>query len=162
MLTKHTGFAYTEYESDAELMTDEKTLLQIAKDTTAYAYAPYSGFLVGAAALLVNGEIITGTNQENASYPVGICAERTLLSAASSLHSGVGIKTIAISYNNTHGQSNRPVSPCGICRQTLAEFETRVKQPMRLILSGLEGKVFIIAKASLLLPLGFGGEDLSR
>ena len=160
MPTKHTSFEYTEYESDDELMRDEKALLQTAKQTTANAYAPYSGFLVGAAALLVNGEIVTGTNQENASYPVGICAERVLLSAASSLFPGVGIKTIAISYNNTHGESNRPVSPCGICRQTLVEFENRTHQPIRLILSGLRGKVQLIESASLLLPLSFTDDDL--
>lgn len=160
MPTKHTSFEYTEYESDDELMRDEKALLQTAKQTTANAYAPYSGFLVGAAALLVNGEIVTGTNQENASYPVGICAERVLLSTASSLFPGVGIKTIAISYNNTHGESNRPVSPCGICRQTLVEFENRTHQPIRLILSGLRGKVQLIESASLLLPLSFTDDDL--
>ena len=160
MPTKHTSFEYTEYESDDELMRDEKALLQTAKQTTANAYAPYSGFLVGAAALLVNGEIVTGTNQENASYPVGICAERVLLSAASSLFPGVGIKTIAISYNNTHGESNRPVSPCGICRQTLVEFENRTHQPIRLILSGLRGKVQLIESASLLLQLSFTDDDL--
>lgn len=160
MVTKNTSFQYQEFDNIEELSTDDKALLEKAKKTTSDAYAPYSGFLVGAVALLVNGETVTGSNQENASYPVGICAERTLLSAASSLYPGIGIQTIAISYNNTHGESNRPVSPCGICRQTLVEFENRTKQPIRLILSGLTGKVQIIEKASFLLPFSFTEEDL--
>ncbi|MEI9954748.1 MAG: hypothetical protein WDM90_00185 [Ferruginibacter sp.] len=112
-------------------------------------------------AQLQNGQTVTGTNQENASYPVGICAERVLLSTAATLFPNVAIDSMAISYDNTNGKSNHPVSPCGMCRQSLAEYETRVKQPIRLILSGQEGKVFIIKKASQLLPFSFGGEDLA-
>src|SRR5260370_1184112 len=79
----------------------------------------------GSTARLVNGELITGTNQENASYPVGICAERTLLSVAGALFPGVAIDTLAVSYDNEQGSSDRPISPCGICRQSLQEFEQR-------------------------------------
>ncbi len=154
------SFEYEVYDSINDLTAADAALLQQAKDVTKDAYAPYSQFHVGAAAMLVNGEVVRGTNQENASYPVGICSERTLLSVASSLYPNVAIATMAITYDNKNGSSNKPASPCGICRQTLAEFETRVHQSMRLILSGLEGKIYIIPKASLLLPLGFGGEDL--
>lgn len=154
------SFNLTEYDSIDELQANDKALLETAKETTRNAYAPYSGFLVGAAAMLNNGQMVTGTNQENASYPVGICAERTLLSTASSLYPGVGIYTIAISYDNTHGSSDRPVSPCGICRQSLVEFENRTNQKIRLILSGLTGKVQVIESASLLLPLSFTNDDL--
>lgn len=159
-MIKKSQFSFEEFESIDELNAEDKSLLEKAKETTKDAYAPYSGFLVGAAAKLVNGKIITGTNQENASYPVGICAERTLLSAAASVYPGIGINTIAISYNNIHGESKRPVSPCGICRQTLVEFEGRTKQQIRLILSGLSGKVQIISSASLLLPFSFTEDDL--
>ncbi len=105
-------------------------------------------------------ETVSGTNQENAAYPAGICAERTLMSTASSLFPGVGIDTIAISYKNSKGKSNRPVSPCGICRQSFAEFQERTKNPIRIILSGMEGKVYVIENAENLLPLLFGADDM--
>lgn len=152
--------AYDAYASSNELAPDDAALLARAIKATDIAYAPYSNFHVGAAALLDNGEVVVGSNQENASYPVGLCAERVLLSAVSSVYPGVGIKTMAISYRSESGKSDRPISPCGVCRQTLVEYETRLKQPIRLILGGMEGKVWILEKAGSLLPFGFSGEDL--
>jgi len=160
MTQQQTSFSFEVYNSIDELNPADALLLKQAKAVTKNAYAPYSHFYVGAVAALANGAFINGTNQENASYPVGICAERVLLSSASSQYPDVAIETIAISYDNKNGESNKPVSPCGICRQTLAEYEERQQQPIRLILSGLEGKVFVIPKATLLLPLSFGGNDL--
>jgi cytidine deaminase len=153
-------FSYEVYDSIADLNEPDALLLNEARKTTAAAYAPYSNFNVGAVAKLINGEIVKGTNQENASYPVGICAERSLLSSAASLFPNTAIHTMAISYDNTKGISNRPISPCGMCRQALVEYEERVKQPIRLILSGQDGKVFIIKTANALLPLSFGSVDL--
>lgn len=153
-------FSYEVYNSVDELSEQDAWLVNEAREVTGAAYAPYSNFNVGAVAKLVNGEIVAGTNQENASYPVGLCAERVLLSSAATLYPNVGIESIAISYNNTHGISNHPISPCGICRQSLVEYEERTKQPMRLLLSGMEGKVFIIQNAGFLLPLSFGSADL--
>ena len=153
-------FGYDIYESIEELLPEDKTLLAAARTTTEKAYAPYSEFMVGAVALLNNGETISGTNQENASYSVGICAERVLLTSAAMLHTNIPIQTMAIAYHNLNGQSNNPVSPCGICRQSINEYEERTNQPIRLILNGMKGKVFIIEKASQLLPLSFGGSDL--
>jgi len=141
-------------------MINEKLLVKKAFEAQKRSYAPYSNFNVGAAAKLANGEIVAGTNQENASYPAGLCAERVLLSSAATLYPGVAIESIAISYNNNNGESNHPISPCGICRQSLVEYEERTKHPIRLILSGMEGKVFIIKTAGLLLPLSFGSADL--
>ncbi|HWH63654.1 MAG TPA: hypothetical protein VNS50_10285, partial [Ginsengibacter sp.] len=109
---------------------------------------------------LENRKTVSGTNQENASFPAGICAERTLLSTASSLFPGVGIDTIAISYDNTKGSSDRPVSPCGICRQSLVEFQDRTKKQIRIILSGSTGKVMVIENAKDLLPLVFSADDI--
>jgi len=108
-----------------------------------------------------NGSVITGTNQENASYPVTLCAERALMAAATSVHPGVGIQTMAISYHNHNENTNSstPISPCGMCRQSLVEFETR-HHAMRLILSGLSGKIYVIPEANQLLPLSFKGENL--
>ena len=153
-------FSYDVYNSIDELNEQDAWLVNEAREVTAAAYAPYSNFNVGAVAKLVNGEIVAGTNQENASYPVGICAERVLLASAASLYPNIAIDTIAISYDNTRGASSHPISPCGMCRQSLVEYEERVKKPIRLILSGLDGKVFIIQKANLLLPLSFGSVDL--
>lgn len=115
---------------------------------------------MGAAALLTNGQIIKGSNQENASYPVGTCAERVLLGTAAVMYAGMPIKTMAISYNNKNGESNHPISPCGMCRQALKEFEDRTGNYMRLILTGKTGKVIILDKAVSLLPLSFGSADL--
>lgn len=154
------SFDFEEYNSINDLTKEDAQLLRDAQNATKIAYAPYSNFLVGAMAMLTNGKTVAGSNQENASYPVGLCAERVLLSAASSLYPGVPIDTIAISYDGENVHSNRPISPCGICRQTLVEYETRFQHPIRLILGGKEGKIFIIPKASMLLPFGFSGDDM--
>ncbi len=153
-------FTYEVYDSADELSKEDAWLVNEAREVTAAAYAPYSNFNVGAVAKMANGEIVAGTNQENASYPVGICAERVLLSSAATLYPNVPIDTIAISYNNNNGESSHPISPCGMCRQSLVEYEERMKQPIRLLLSGMEGRVFIIQKANMLLPLSFGSVDL--
>ncbi|MEO6583555.1 MAG: cytidine deaminase [Ferruginibacter sp.] len=155
------GFTVDVYDSADALPNADADLLNAARAVTANAYAPYSNFLVGAVAQMQNGKRVSGTNQENASYPVGICAERVLLSVAATEHPGVAIKTIAISYNNKQGQSLQPISPCGMCRQSLCEYEQRTGQPIRLILSGQSGEVFILETATHLLPLSFGKSDLA-
>lgn len=157
---KKINFEIEVYESIDQLTKEDAWLLNEAKNVTKIAYAPYSHFQVGAMALLTNGKTVAGSNQENASYPVGLCAERVLLSAASSLYPGVPVESIAISYHNDNGKSDRPITPCGICRQTLVEYETRLQHPIRLILGGMEGKIFIIPKAGMLLPLSFSGDDM--
>ena len=161
MMQQH-SFGFEIYDDISELNKEDASLMEEARRTTQKAYAPYSNFMVGAAALFNNGEKVYGTNQENASYPVGICAERVLLASASMLQTDVPIKTIAISYNNLSriGGSDRPISPCGMCRQSLAEYEQRTSQPMRLILSGMEGKVIVIESASQLLPFSFGSDSM--
>src|SRR5262245_53284879 len=152
-------FSFDVYDSIEELSEEDAWLLNEAREVTEHAYAPYSNFLVGAVAKLTNGEIVAGSNQENASFPVGLCAERVLLASASSLYPQVAIETMAISYQSANGESDRPISPCGICRQSLQEFESRVKHPIRLILGGMEGKVFVIPNASILLPLAFTSDQ---
>ena len=152
-------FTLLVYDSSDDLNEDDAFLLSEARSVTQFAYAPYSNFQVGAIARMANGEIISGSNQENASYPAGICAERVMLSSAASQYPGIAISTIAISYNNLKGKSDRPVSPCGICRQSLVEFEQRFG-PVRIILSGMEGEVQVIENAAYLLPLVFSSDDL--
>jgi cytidine deaminase len=160
MKKKEVHFIYEVFNSIKSLDKKDASLLEKARKITETAYAPYSNFQVGAVAVLENGEMVNGSNQENASYPVGICAERVLLSAISSLYPNTGIDTIAISYHNLKGKSRRPISPCGICRQSLLEYEFRLNHPIRIILSGMEGKVFIIPNAAMLLPLSFTSDDL--
>ncbi|MEO6915082.1 MAG: cytidine deaminase, partial [Chitinophagaceae bacterium] len=153
-------FEYEVFDSVEELDEQDARLLERAREATAYAYAPYSHFHVAAAARLENGEILAGTNQENASYPVGICAERTLLSAVSSVFPGTRIESIAVTYNSEQILSDHPVAPCGICRQSLQEYESRFAKPIRMILSGMTGKVIVLPAAELLLPFGFSNKEL--
>lgn len=160
MVNRQHNFSFDVYASVEELNEPDAALLTQARAVTANAYAPYSHFNVGAAAMLMNGQVVTGTNQENASYPVGICAERVLLSAVSSLYPNAAIHTMAISYFNSQGNSNNPVSPCGMCRQALAEYEEHTNHSIRLILSGMNGEVFVISRASELLPLSFSKKQL--
>ncbi|MCG7858528.1 cytidine deaminase [Flavihumibacter sp.] len=160
MTRKAFHFDYDVYQSLDELTEEDAWLLAEAREVTLHAYAPYSNFFVGAVAKLANGEILAGSNQENASFPVGLCAERVLLASVSSLFPKIPIDTIALSYRSSQVESNHPITPCGICRQSLQEYEDRVKHPIRLILGGMEGPVYIISSASMLLPLSFSGGDM--
>ncbi len=153
-------FSYEVYKDISELIEQDAWLLTEARSVTEQAYAPYSNFHVGAVAMLANGEVVAGTNQENASYPVGICAERVLLGNAATLYPGVNIVSMAISYNSEDVKSDHPISPCGMCRQALLEYETRLKNPIRLILAGMEGEIQIIKTSSLLLPFAFSSSEL--
>jgi cytidine deaminase len=140
----------------------DRDLINKARSVAFNAYAPYSGFKVGAVALMDNGTIISGTNQENASYPIGLCAERVLLAAVSSIAMEQKILTMAISYQTNLVKSDKPVAPCGICRQSLVEFENRFNTPLRLLLSGSAGEVFEISSVSDLLPFSFKSENLGK
>jgi cytidine deaminase len=160
MKQEEIAFTITVYQSIDELNKEDAALLNEARNVTKNAYAPYSDFHVGAFAKLVNGKTVSGSNQENAAFPAGICAERTLLSTAASLFPNVGIDTIAISYNNLNGASDRPVSPCGICRQSLFEFQQRTKHAIRIIMGGMSGPVQVVTDAEDLLPLVFSSDDM--
>ena len=160
MQEKKLEFAYKTYDSIEELPEEEQWLLNEAREVTEQAYAPYSHFQVGAIAKLANGEIVAGTNQENASFPIGLCAERVLLASVSSIFPKVPIEVVAISYKGEGQKSNHPIAPCGICRQSLSEFESRIGHPIKLILGGIEGPVYVINSASSLLPLAFTADDL--
>jgi cytidine deaminase len=153
-------FNYKVYESISELPEEDQWLLNKAREVTSNAYAPYSKFQVAAVARMSNGEIVTGTNQENASFPVGLCAERVLLASISSSFPGISIEKIAISYKSELQKCDHPISPCGICRQSLQEFESRVNKPVELIMGGMEGPVYVVDSASRLLPLAFTSEEL--
>lgn len=159
-MIKQQSFQYEEWPDDSALSEADRALLNEARNTTALAYAPYSNFWVGAAARLVSGETVTGSNQENASYPVGICAERVLLGHAALRFPGDAIDTIAISYHPRGSSSSEPLYPCGMCRQALLEYELRFQRPIRLILSGMEGRIQCVESAAVLLPFAFTGHGL--
>ncbi|MES2775900.1 MAG: cytidine deaminase [Bacteroidota bacterium] len=153
----------TEYElfnNATELELEDALLLTEARNNTGLSYAPYSHFHVAAVAQLDNGQLVYGANQENASYPVGICAERTLLSAISSQYPEQSAVAIAISYANENGGSLHPISPCGICRQTLLEYEQRWQHPIKLILGGQEGKIIVLQSAKDIMPFSFSADDM--
>lgn len=153
-------FQYQVFPSIESLEAGDAALLAQARNFTSNSYAPYSQFQVSAVAQLANGAIVTGTNQENASYPVSICAERVLLSAVASLYPGIAVTTMAISYKNLRGKSAHPISPCGVCRQSLVEHQHHHKHSIRLLLSGQTGEVYLIEDAATLLPLGFTADDM--
>jgi cytidine deaminase len=161
METRKQVLEYRVYPSSDALDAQEAELLGVARAATRDAYAPYSGFRVAAAGRLANGEVLTGTNQENASSPAGLCAERTLLSAISSRFPGMALESMAITYSRRDGSGPTPVAPCGICRQAIREYEERTGRPVRIILGGASGEVFVMDSVSQLLPLAFTGRDLA-
>ncbi|MBR6202078.1 MAG: cytidine deaminase [Bacteroidaceae bacterium] len=142
-------------KKEAELTSEELRLLDEARRATYRSYAPYSHFSVGAAVELTNGTIVSGSNQENAAYPSGLCAERTAVFYANSRYPEQPIRRICIVARNTEGQFlQRPISPCGACRQVLLEAEQRAKNAIEVLLYGTDG-VYIISSIKDLLPLGF-------
>lgn len=155
-------FEYEELDSKEALVPNDLALLNAAFQAIETAFAPYSKFQVGAAARLSNGQIIIGSNQESASYPVGICAERTLLNSIGSQFPNETIHSMAISYLPNGVDSDHPLSPCGMCRQSLLDYEIRYKSPIKLILAGKTGKVMLIPSASQILPFGFTGSILGK
>ncbi|WBM73555.1 cytidine deaminase [Saprospira grandis] len=146
---------YELFSKAEELPAIEAELLLRAHAACDTAYAPYSEFRVGAAALLENGEIVLGSNQENAAYPSTICAERAALFSAAAQFPGVAIRAVAIRVKTAGERVERPISPCGACRQVLFEFEWRQETPIQLLLQGDKGDIYRIASTKSLLPLLF-------
>lgn len=146
------------YQYD-ELSEIDHALVCAAMDATARSYAPYSHFRVGAAARLANGVMITGTNQENAAYPSGLCAERTTLFYANSQYPDQAVTTLAIAARTETDFILSPIPPCGACRQVILETENRYKQPIRILLYGREA-IYEVKSIKDLLPLSFDGSEL--
>jgi len=138
----------------------DKTLIEKAEKQAKKAYAPYSNFYVGAAVLLANGKIISGSNQENASYPLCLCAERVALFAAHSRYPNVPIKKIAIVAINPNNPVKNPISPCGACRQVIRESEIRSKGDIQILLKGETTKTILLDTVKILLPMSFDGSAL--
>lgn len=143
------------YQNLDALPKDVFSLLQKATEARKKAYAPYSKFQVGAAILLENGEIITGSNQENASYPSGLCAERTAIYYAGSQFPKVKILKMAIVAGSSKKVTDKPIPPCGACRQAIAEYEIKQESPIEIYFKGETGKIVKSNSLANLLPLVF-------
>ncbi len=152
---------FSEYESGAALPADDAALLQAARDAAPHAYAVYSAFNVGAAVELGNGKIVTGSNQENAAYPSGLCAERVAVFSASSQFPGEKMLSVAISCYSAKTK-DQPFSPCGACRQVLSEYEQKQGTPIRIIMGGQTGSVLVSESVAALLPLAFSAAQLKK
>lgn len=137
-----------------ELSPADHSLMDAAIEATTRSYAPYSRFSVGAAALLANGVVVTGTNQENAAYPSGLCAERTTLFYANSQYPDQPVLTLAIAARTERDFIDTPIPPCGACRQVILETEKRYHQPIRILLYG-KACIYQVNTICDLLPLSF-------
>lgn len=148
------------YPSVKDLAKKDAELLAEAQKIVKSAYAPYSNFSVGAALLLDNGKVITGNNQENAAYPSGLCAERVAIYYAGAQYPNSAVKTMAITVKSKNVVIKEPLSPCGACRQAIAEYENKFDKPIRIIMTGEKGAVYIAKSIESLLPLMFSKKYL--
>lgn len=156
---KNISFTYLEYENPEELSSEDQELITVARDAAKLAYAPYSKFMVGAAIRLESGRIVHGSNVENAAFPSGICAERTAIAGAVSNYpedKPVALAIAAMSYEGVIAES---VSPCGNCRQVIAEEELRSGKQIKIILA-CRNKIQVLESISPLLPLQFSRKSL--
>lgn len=142
-----------------ELSETDRELTDAAIEATRRSYAPYSKFSVGAAVRLQNGVIVTGSNQENAAYPSGLCAERTTLFYVNSRYPDEAVDTLVIAARNEKGFLESPIPPCGACRQVMLETEQRYRHPIRILLYSRQD-IYEIRGTKDLLPLSFGSEYL--
>ena len=143
------------FETIQELPTDIQNLMHEAVEIRKTAYAPYSHFKVGTAILLDNGEIILGSNQENAAYPSGLCAERVAVFYAGAKYPEAKILKMAISAASDNTTTSAPIPPCGACRQSLAEYEIKQNTPIEIYFMGEIGSIYKSDSLKNLLPLLF-------
>jgi cytidine deaminase len=159
MRTKELRIIVYEYDTLWDLPETDQQLVLAAREAAQNAFAPYSGFFVGAALRLADGTIIRGNNQENAAFPSGLCAERVALFYAHANYPGSAVKALAVTASNKNGIIEGPVSPCGACRQVMIESEVRFNQPIRIILDGRK-KIQVFEDIGSLLPFAFKPESL--
>ncbi len=148
------------HDNFSQFNEEEVKLLLAAQKASLRAYAPYSKFHVGAAALLEDGQIIEGNNQENVAYPSGLCAERVALFYANAQYPGVKIKSLAVTIDYSNVEIEDIIPPCGSCRQVIAECEYKQKEPIKIFLLGKDQKVLVINSITEILPLIFSGDIL--
>ena len=149
-----------EYPDSSQLPDADRRLLTEAGKALDLAYAPYSGFRVGVAALTASGAVVRGGNLENAAYPMCLCGERSALAAAASQYPEDPVVAMAITVKHRAKTIAEPAGPCGACRQVISETEDRFKQPIRIILQGETGPVVCVNTVKGLLPLYFTGAFL--
>ena len=154
METRRIEINYTEYTNKSEMPAEEAALLARAEEMTASSYAPYSNFHVGAAVLMSNGEVFGGSNQENAAFPSGLCAERTAIYYASAQCPDEAVVAVAIAAEYKGEPTEEVPSPCGACRQAMAQYETKSGRPIKVIL-GSRDRVLVFSSVADLLPLSF-------
>ena len=150
----------TLYNDISELNEEDKYLMNKAIEARGKAYAPYSKFSVGAALLLDNGVIVLGNNQENAAYPSGMCAERVAIWRAGSEYPDMKVLKLAISASSSNSKVDKPVGPCGACRQSLSEYEIKQKQPFPILFMGEVGEIIKTDSLDALLPFSFDSSYL--
>jgi cytidine deaminase len=153
---------YQVFDDPETLEDPERELLEAAEAAIENAYAPYSGYRVGAAVRLENGMVIPGSNQENAAFPSGLCAERVALFCAASQYPDVAVTAIAVTAKNETIDNPEPLTPCGACRQVMAETEGRWHTPLRILLGRVDGKVYLLDGINNLLPLTFSADKLKK
>ena len=146
---------FSVFESVQELPNDIQNLMAQAVEIRKKAYAPYSKFRVGAALLLDNGKIVLGSNQENAAYPSGLCAERVAVFQAGSIYPEAKILKMAITAASDTNQTTAPIPPCGSCRQSIAEYEIKQETPIEIYFMGEIGIIYKSASLKNLLPFMF-------
>ncbi len=155
MESRSVAFTYTVYQEPDSLPDDDLALLVLARRTMEHAWAPYSGFRVGAAVRLADGTMLAGANYENASYPLSLCAEKAVLAAAHAQHPNLPVVALAVVVANSKRKVYQPAAPCGGCRQVILETERKNKTPIRIIMQGDSGPIYVVEKGSELLPLAF-------
>ena len=147
--------AFTVYQSTEELPKDIKSLMEQAVEIRKKAYAPYSKFRVGTALLLDNDKIVLGSNQENAAYPSGLCAERVAIFQSGSIYPEAKIMKMAITAASDTNKTTTPIPPCGACRQSISEYEFKQNTPIEIYFMGETGEVYKSDSIKNLLPLAF-------
>ena len=162
MKEKKITISFLEYEVGEELPAGEELLVSKATEAVSTAYAPYSRFNVGAAVLMENGEIICGSNQENTAYPSGLCAERVAIFTAKAKYPEMAIKSIAVTAHTDLFPIEEPLTPCGGCRQVIAETEMRQKSKIKILMKGESGPIMSVLGIESLLPLMFHEEKLKK
>ncbi len=145
---------YIEYSSLCELEAQDRELVNCAVHAMRLSYSPYSGFRVGAAVRMSSGAIVEGANQENAAYPSGLCAERTALYSSVAAHPGATVESIALCGGADGKLTDDPISPCGACRQVLAEFQKRASKPISVIMAGTS-RIWKFTSVADILPFMF-------
>jgi cytidine deaminase len=151
---------YLCYADEKGLPDQDKMLLNEAKEAVNSSYSPYSKFKVGAALLLENGAVVRGSNQENAAFPVTLCAERTAVFSAAVQFPGVAIVAIAVTVETQQKNMNKPITPCGSCRQVMLEYELRFNHNIRIIMQGDFGEIYIAEAVKDIVPLYFDASFL--